>query len=159
VSRRSIRKGIKLAELGIGETFGEEALIAEAKRNATVTMLSDGVLMRLNKQDFRDLMHEPLLRWVDEGQALKIVQNKGQWLDVRLPSEYQNLALDGSINIPLYFVRPEAQRAGSQDPLRGGLRHRAALIGRGLHSFRAWLRCLRAEGRHHHFFPPMRRPG
>ena len=29
-----------------------EALIAEAKRNATVTMLSDGVLMRLNKQDF-----------------------------------------------------------------------------------------------------------
>ena len=60
------QKGIKLAELGVGETFGEEALIAEAKRNATVTMLSDGVLMRLNKQDFRDLMHEPLLRWVDE---------------------------------------------------------------------------------------------
>jgi CRP-like cAMP-binding protein len=99
------QKGIKLAELGVGETFGEEALIAEAKRNATVTMLSDGVLMRLNKQDFRDLMHEPLLRWVDEQQALKIIQNKGVWLDVRLPSEFQNLALDGSINIPLYFVR------------------------------------------------------
>ena len=99
------QKGIKLAELGVGETFGEEALIAEAKRNATVTMLSDGVLMRLNKQDFRDLMHEPLLRWVDEGQALKIIQNKGQWLDVRLPSEFQNLAIEGSINIPLYFVR------------------------------------------------------
>jgi CRP-like cAMP-binding protein len=99
------QKGIKLAELGVGETFGEEALIAEAKRNATVTMLSDGVLMRLNKQDFRDLMHEPLLRWVDEGQALKIIQNRGQWLDVRLPSEFQNLAIEGSINIPLYFVR------------------------------------------------------
>ena len=54
------QKGIKLAELGVGETFGEEALIAEAKRNATVTMITDGVLMRLNKQDFRDLMHEPL---------------------------------------------------------------------------------------------------
>ena len=70
------QKGIKLAELGVGETFGEEALIAEAKRNATVTMLTDGVLMRLNKQDFRDLMHEPLLRWVDEQQALKIIQNR-----------------------------------------------------------------------------------
>src|SRR6185436_2533437 len=99
------QKGIKLAELGVGETFGEEALIAEAKRNATVTMLSDGVLMRLNKQDFRDLMHEPLLRWVDEAQALKIILNKGQWLDVRLPSEFQNMAVENSINIPLYFVR------------------------------------------------------
>jgi CRP-like cAMP-binding protein len=99
------QKGIKLAELGVGETFGEEALIAEAKRNATVTMLSDGVLMRLNKQDFRDLMHEPLLRWVDEAQAQKIIQNRGQWLDVRLPSEFQNLAIEGAINIPLYFVR------------------------------------------------------
>jgi CRP-like cAMP-binding protein len=99
------QKGIKLAELAVGETFGEEALIAEAKRNATVTMLTDGVLMRLNKQDFRDLMHEPLLRWVDEAQAMKIIQNRGQWLDVRLPSEYQNLAIEGSINIPLYFVR------------------------------------------------------
>jgi CRP-like cAMP-binding protein len=99
------QKGIRLAELGVGETFGEEALIAEAKRNATVTMLTDGVLMRLNKQDFRDLMHEPLLRWVDEAQAQKIIQNRGVWLDVRLPSEYQNLAIEGSLNIPLYFVR------------------------------------------------------
>jgi CRP-like cAMP-binding protein len=35
------RDGIKLAELGIGDTFGEEALIAEAKRNATITMLTE----------------------------------------------------------------------------------------------------------------------
>src|SRR5262245_23815751 len=57
------KEGIKLAELAIGDTFGEEALIAEAKRNATVTMTTDGVLMRLNKQDFRELMNEPLLQW------------------------------------------------------------------------------------------------
>ncbi len=55
------RSGLKLAELGVGDTFGEEALISEAKRNATVSMLTDGVLMRLNKQDFRDLMNEPLV--------------------------------------------------------------------------------------------------
>src|ERR1700733_13231586 len=40
--------GIRLAELGPGETFGEEALISEGKRNATVRMLLDGELMRLN---------------------------------------------------------------------------------------------------------------
>ena len=99
------REGIKLAELGVGDTFGEEALIAEAKRNATVTMLSDGVLMRLNKQDFRELMNEPLLQWVSYDKAREIVDKGGRWLDVRLPSEHQNLSIEGSLNIPLYFIR------------------------------------------------------
>ena len=143
------QKGIKLAELAVGETFGEEALIAEAKRNATVTMLSDGVLMKLNKQDFRDLMHEPLLRWVDEAQALKIIQHRGQWLDVRLPSEYPEPRHRRFHQHPALLRAPEAQRARSQDALRGGLRYGAALVRRGVHSFRAWLRCLRVERRHH----------
>ena len=99
------KDGIKLAELGPGDTFGEEALIAEAKRNATVKMISDGVLVRLAKQDFRELMNEPLVRYADEAQALDIIARGGKWLDVRLPSEYQNLRVDESINIPLYFIR------------------------------------------------------
>lgn len=99
------REGIKLAELGVGDTFGEEALIAEAKRNATVTMLTDGVLMRLNKQDFRELMNEPLQQWVSYDKAREIIEQGGRWLDVRLPSEHQNFAIEGSLNIPLYFIR------------------------------------------------------
>jgi CRP-like cAMP-binding protein len=99
------KEGIKLAELGVGDTFGEEALIAEAKRNATVTMLTEGVLMRLNKQDFRELMNEPLLQWVTYEEARDIVAKGGKWLDVRLPSEHQNLNIDDSVNIPLYFIR------------------------------------------------------
>lgn len=99
------KEGIKLAELGVGDTFGEEALIAEAKRNATVVMLSDGVLMRLNKQDFRELMNEPLLQWVSYDRAREIIARGGRWLDVRLPSEHQNLSIEGSLNIPLYFIR------------------------------------------------------
>jgi CRP-like cAMP-binding protein len=99
------KDGLKLAELGVGDTFGEEALIAEAKRNATVTMLSDGVLMRLAKQDFRELMNEPLLQWVGYDQARDIVARGGKWLDVRLPSEFQNLRIEEAVNIPLYFIR------------------------------------------------------
>ncbi len=98
--------GIKLAELGVGDTFGEEALISEAKRNATVTMLTDGALMRLGKQDFRELMNEPLLQWRTFDEAKRMVEEGGaRWLDVRLPSEHQNLAIEDSINIPLYFIR------------------------------------------------------
>ena len=99
------KEGLKLAELGIGDTFGEEALIAEAKRNATVTMLTDGTLMRLNKEDFRELMNEPLLQWVNYEEASEIVARGGKWLDVRLPSEHQNLCIEDSLNIPLYFIR------------------------------------------------------
>jgi len=99
------KEGIKLAELGPGDSFGEEALIAEAKRNATVTMSTDGTLMRLGKQDFQTLLNEPLLQWVTQDQAKEIVAKGGKWLDVRLPSEFQNFRIDGSINIPLYFIR------------------------------------------------------
>jgi CRP-like cAMP-binding protein len=99
------KEGIKLAELGTGDSFGEEALIAEAKRNATVTMLTDGTLMRLGKQDFQTLLNEPLLQWVNYDQAKQVVAGGGKWLDVRLPSEFQNLRIDDALNIPLYFIR------------------------------------------------------
>ncbi len=99
------KEGIKLAELGPGDSFGEEALIAEAKRNATVTMSTEGTLMRLGKQDFQTLLNEPMLQWVTQDQAREIVAKGGKWLDVRLPSEFQNFRIDGSINIPLYFIR------------------------------------------------------
>ena len=99
------KEGIKLAELGPGDSFGEEALIAEAKRNATVTMSTDGTLMRLGKNDFQTLLNEPLLQWVDQDRAKEIVAGGGKWLDVRLPSEFQNFRIDGAVNIPLYFIR------------------------------------------------------
>src|SRR5210317_91954 len=99
------KEGIKLAELNVGDTFGEEALISEAKRNATVTMQSDGAVMRLGKDDFKKLLNEPMLEWVSRAQAEEIVRGGGQWLDVRLPSEFENQHLDGAINIPLYFMR------------------------------------------------------
>jgi len=97
--------GIKLAELESGDTFGEEALISETTRNATVTMASDGSLMRLGKDDFNKLLNEPMLDWVDRDEAQQIVSNGGRWLDVRLPSEFESFHEEDAINIPLYFIR------------------------------------------------------
>ncbi len=99
------KDGIKLAELQVGDTFGEEALISDAKRNATVTMLADGAVMRLGKDDFKTLLNEPMLDWVSRDKAEQIVAGGGQWLDVRLPSEFENQHLDNALNIPLYFIR------------------------------------------------------
>jgi CRP-like cAMP-binding protein/rhodanese-related sulfurtransferase len=99
------KEGIRLAELQVGDTFGEEALISEAKRNATVAMETDGSLMRLGKEDFRTLLNEPMLDWVDGPGAEKIIEEGGQWLDVRLPSEFEAYHNEGAINVPLYFIR------------------------------------------------------
>lgn len=100
------KDGVRLAELKMGDTFGEEALISDVKRNATVTMVTDGVLMRLGKDDFRTLLHEPLLDWIDYESAKHIVEVEGgQWVDVRLPSEFEHYRAEGAINIPLHSLR------------------------------------------------------
>ena len=109
------KDGIRLAELTVGDTFGEEALISDAKRNATVTMLTDGSVMRLGKDDFNKLLNEPMLNWVSYADAESLIQDGAQWLDVRLPSEYENNHLEGAINIPLYFIR---LKLGTLDPDR-----------------------------------------
>jgi CRP-like cAMP-binding protein len=96
----------QLAELGPGDCFGDEALISDARRSATVTMLTDGVLMRLAKSEFNGLLNEPMLQRVSYLEAAEQVATGGAtWLDVRLPSEFQFSHLPGAINLPLSDLR------------------------------------------------------
>ncbi|NGY06326.1 cyclic nucleotide-binding domain-containing protein [Solimonas terrae] len=100
------QKAVRLAELDAGSCFGEEALIADERRNATVTTLTRTHLMRLAKDDFRRLLNEPLERRLPLAEAQKMVDTgRARWLDVRLPSEFQNQQLPGAINLPLYMLR------------------------------------------------------
>ncbi len=110
------RDGLKLAELGVGESFGEEALISDAKRNATVTMTTDGALVRLGKDDFKELLNEPLLHWVDLEHARELVGRGARWLDVRLPSEFDSYHLDEALNVPLYFIRLKIKTLDTATP-------------------------------------------
>jgi CRP-like cAMP-binding protein len=96
---------VVLAELKSGDAFGEEALVSEAKRNATVIALGDGELLRLDRKDFNELLREPLLRRMSFEEAQEKVRRGALWLDVRYPSEYQYDKLPGAINVPLAEVR------------------------------------------------------
>ncbi len=96
---------IHLADLHAGDAFGEEALVSENKRNATVTMQSDGMLMRLNKQDFIELLKAPLLNNISMPEAEAKIGAGAIWLDVRFPSEYKFDHLPGAINTPLHIIR------------------------------------------------------
>jgi CRP-like cAMP-binding protein len=96
---------VVLAELKSGDAFGEEALVSEAKRNATVLALTDGEVLRLDREHFNTLLREPLLRRIGFEEATEKVAKGALWLDVRYPSEYQYDRLPGAINVPLAEVR------------------------------------------------------
>jgi CRP-like cAMP-binding protein len=110
VTRLASGKGwdIPLAELSDGDCFGEEALVSDNPRNATITMLTDGTLMRLSKQDFVELLKKPLLHYIDYDLAMESVREGDVWLDVRLQEEHANYAFEGSINVPLAMIRDKA---------------------------------------------------
>jgi CRP-like cAMP-binding protein len=96
---------VVLAELKSGDAFGEEALVSEAKRNASVSALTDGEVLRVGRGDFNDLLREPLLKRLGFRDGAEKVRRGALWLDVRYPSEYQYDKLPGAINVPLAEVR------------------------------------------------------
>jgi rhodanese-related sulfurtransferase len=92
-------------EVGYGRCFGEDALVQQALRNANVTMSSDGVLMRMDKRDFIQLMKEPAVEQVSSGDLEMVLEMGGKTLDVRTSHEFGQGALRGSVNMPLRFLR------------------------------------------------------
>jgi len=106
----SSRPAVVVAELHAGGAFGEEALVSDNKRNATITMQTDGELLRLNKQDFVELLKAPVIKQVAMVEAKQKVQAGSVWVDVRLPSEYEYDHITGAVNLPLSDIRNLASR-------------------------------------------------
>lgn len=155
VTRQVAGGEVELAELVPGDAFGEEALIQGGRRNATVCMKTDGVLLRLDKADFVALLQEPLLHRLTAAEALARVQAGAQWLDVRFPAEYQCDGLPGALNIPLGELRQAMPGLSAATDYivycQSGRRSSAAAFLLAQRGFRAWLldgglRALQTEG-------------
>lgn len=97
-----------LAQLSDGDAFGEEALLSDSKRNANIIMATDGMLMRLSKEDFNELLKEPMLAWLTMEEAQQMVAEGAKWLDVRLDREHKENGIEGSMNVPLFMLRLKA---------------------------------------------------
>ena len=72
--------------------------------------------MRLSKDDFNKLLNEPMLNWVEYQQAQKIIEDGGQWLDVRLPGEFETNHQPDALNIPLQFMRLKLGQLDEEKP-------------------------------------------
>ena len=97
-----------LANFGVGASFGEDALISEVPRNATVTMTSPGVLMRLSKDKFDSLLHTPVMQKLKVNDADSLMRDsdvKSMFLDVRNSVERGGADIANCINIPLLQLR------------------------------------------------------
>lgn len=98
-----------LAELEMGACFGEEALLADRPRNATVTMVEKGSVLRLDRQDFFALLKAPVVAEVSLGEAARLLAQGAQWLDVRLQEEYEKAHAPQALHMPLQLLRLKAR--------------------------------------------------
>lgn len=145
VSRHVGGAEVLVADLKVGDAFGEEALVSEGRRSATVTMRTDGVLLRLAKPDFVTLLKAPLLHAMAPADARQqVAQGRALWLDVRYPAEFAQDGLPEANNVPLNEIRTAF---GVLDPRRAyivycqsGRRSSAAAFLLAQHGFTAyWL--------------------
>ena len=95
----------RVAMKGPGEFFGEEALLAGAPRGATVRMRTDGLLLRIDEEDFRRLIAPSYVRPVHRARADVLVAEGAIWLDMREPVEFQHGSMPEAINLPEAILR------------------------------------------------------
>ncbi|MEZ5855584.1 MAG: cyclic nucleotide-binding domain-containing protein [Hyphomicrobiaceae bacterium] len=101
-----IRRGVQVARLPQGASFGEEALLQGVARNATVRMVSDGRLLRIAKQDFDHLVRPGLIsELTPEGAQMLIGKGKAEFIDCRTEQEWELWRLPRARLIPLEQIR------------------------------------------------------
>lgn len=98
-------ESIELGQLNEADCFGAEALSDTPISDSTVSMISDGMLMRLHRDDFARLQKPVEQSRVDGSAAIEIISNGGRWLDVRQRGEWQNAHLPGAYSMPLQELR------------------------------------------------------
>ena len=91
-----------------GDYFGEEALVADTIRNATVRMATDGVVGRLDRKQFDAIFKSSLVQTIDLAKARSFLASAGigfEIFDVRFPPEYRHGHVEDAVNLPVVMLR------------------------------------------------------
>lgn len=91
--------------LSSGEGFGEEALIREKSRSATVQAIDEITVLVLEKADFDKILRESFLEW-DFPEDIPLEKREQYvFIDARIKPEYEEEHIEGAINIPIEELR------------------------------------------------------
>lgn len=101
--------GQVVAELDVGACFGEEALLTDGPRNATVTLIEDGCVLKLSRENFVALLRAPVVDELSLEEANALIEQGAQWLDVRLLEEYEQGHALQALTMPLHLLRLKAR--------------------------------------------------
>lgn len=104
-SAQVIKEGKILATLQAGDIFGEDALMHNQPRNATVEMLEESSLLSLDKDEFYQLLIQPAVTMIAVSSVPGFIQSGVQMLDVRTQEEFDLGHFSGAINLPLNLSR------------------------------------------------------
>ena len=102
-----------LATLTVGDCFGQDAMVSDAPRNATVTMTTDGVLMKLSAPDFQELLVAPVIEMVTMAEARAMIEKADPEtciIDVRTRQEAGADVIPCSRNLPLPLLRKNLRK-------------------------------------------------
>ncbi len=97
-------KPVTLAELGPGAAFGEEALLTDSRRNASVTATEPCLVLRLGRDAFAELLQHHLVPTVSAAEAAELEREGARRIDLRQSPDEKS----GAIRIHLAELRLKA---------------------------------------------------
>jgi CRP-like cAMP-binding protein len=97
-----------------GEGFGEEALLSDSFRSATVRSVDETVVFSLSKDNFEEIMKSTFLQETSQEDVLAD-KSLNTYLDIRTRAEFDESHLPKAVNIPLDELRGRYSELNKSD--------------------------------------------
>ena len=110
-------KPIKLGELKAQDTFGEDAIISGNPRSVSVIAKTDVSLLRLDKENFIELIKKPSLKFITLEQTQQKLAQGSILIDLRSAEDFKQQHLPNSINIPFFSLRMHLKTLDRKQPV------------------------------------------
>ena len=94
-----------VASLNAGALFGENALVSNEPRTASVRMKTNGILMKMVGKKFSSLLKSHVVRWLTVDASYEMILSGATLLDVREEDEFENISFQGCVHIPMDKLR------------------------------------------------------
>ena len=95
----------QVAVLNSGEGFGEEAIIREMPRNATVRAMGETEVLILDKKTFENILRKSFVENAFPEEVIDVLNENTVIIDARVPPEYMEEHIKDAINIPIEIIR------------------------------------------------------